>query len=67
MLVSMQQGMLVIFDRQLEVALTGQLSGILRESHIAIVTRIVRVEGRVAALAFQGMSEKDRAIIQKLI
>jgi hypothetical protein len=62
-----ESGMLATFDRRLEAWLTGHLCVVAGEWHLAIDVRIVRVEGRVAAMAFEIANEGDRATIRKLI
>jgi hypothetical protein len=62
-----ESGMLAMFDRPVEAWLTGQLSSVAGEWHLSIDVRVVRAEGRTAALVFKIVSEGDRATIQKLI
>jgi hypothetical protein len=62
-----ESGMLVVLDRIADVCLTGQLLAEFGEWHVNIEARIVRVEGRTAALAFVNISEKNRTIIREVI
>jgi hypothetical protein len=62
-----ESGMLVRFDRTLEIWLKGHLCAVAGEWHLSINVHIIRVEGRVTALAFEIKGEGDRATIRKLI
>jgi hypothetical protein len=62
-----ESGVLAAFDRHLDIWITGRLSILVGESDVSIEARVARVNGREAALAFRGMSDKNRAAIQKLI
>jgi hypothetical protein len=62
-----ESGMLAVFDRTLNVWLAGQLSAALGEWRINIEARVVRVDGRTAALTFVNISARNRTILRKVI
>jgi hypothetical protein len=62
-----ESGLLVVFDRSLDVWLTGQLSVGFGEWHVNIEARVVRVDGPAVALTFVNISDKNRTIIRKVI
>ena len=62
-----ESGMLATFNRTVDPLLKGHLSAVAGEWHLSIDVHIVRVEGRVTAMAFEIEGEADRATIQKLI
>jgi hypothetical protein len=45
----------------------GKLSAVLGEWQVDLDVRVVRTDGLEAGLVFQGLSDKDRAIINKFI
>ena len=62
-----ESGMLVRFDRTLEIWLKGHLCAVAGEWHLSINVHIIRVDGQLTALAYEIGSEGDRATIRKLI
>jgi len=62
-----ESGMLVEFDRTQEVWLTGRILAQIGEWRLSTSVRVARVDGRMTAFAFQGMSDIDRTRIHKLI
>jgi hypothetical protein len=62
-----ESGMLAVFDQRLDVRLTGRLTAVIWEWHVDISVRVVRVEGDMAAFAFQRVGETGHIAIQKLI
>lgn len=62
-----ESGMLVVFDRILDVWLTGQLLAEFGEWHVNIEARVARVDARTTALTFVNISNKNRTIIRKVI
>jgi hypothetical protein len=62
-----ESGMLVTLDRRVDAWDTGRLSTAAGEWHFSIDVRIVRVEGRQAALTYKNVSENERAIIHKIL
>lgn len=62
-----ESGMLAVFDQQLDVWLPGRILAIVGEWYIDVGVRVVRSDGRTAALAFGAMTENSRIAIQKLL
>jgi hypothetical protein len=62
-----ESGMLAVFDQPLDVWLPGRILGIVGDWYLDVRVRVVRVDGRTAALAFEGLTENGRAAIQKLV
>jgi hypothetical protein len=62
-----ESGMLAVFDRPLDIWLPGRIMGVVGGWYVDVRVRVVRVDGRTAALAFEGLTESSRAAIQKLV
>jgi hypothetical protein len=62
-----ESGILAVFDRSLDIWITGRLSILVGDSYVRIQARVARVNGRIAALAFRPMSGTDRTIIHNFI
>ncbi|MGD0796347.1 MAG: PilZ domain-containing protein [Acidobacteriaceae bacterium] len=63
-----ESGMLVTLDRRVDVWDTGRLStAATGERYFSVDVRVVRVEGRLAALTYKNVSESERATIQRVI
>ncbi len=62
-----ESGILANFDRGLDIWLEGKLSVLIGERLIDVEARVVRVEGRMAALAFQDISNEARRMLQLLL
>jgi hypothetical protein len=62
-----ESGMLAIFDQHLDVWLPGRIRAVVGEWFLDVRVRVVRVDGRTAALAFEGLNENSRAAIQNLV
>jgi hypothetical protein len=62
-----ESGMLAVFDRHLDVWLPGRIVAVVGEWYLDVRVRVVRVDGRTAALTFEGLTESSRAAIQKLV
>jgi hypothetical protein len=55
------------FDQKLDLWLTGTLSAIFGEWRVEFGVRVQRIDGLEVGLVFQGLSDKDRAIIKGFI
>jgi hypothetical protein len=62
-----ESGMLAVFERNLDVWLTGQLWFVVGELHVSVEARICRVDGPMASFFFPNLSDNDLTLIQKLI
>jgi hypothetical protein len=62
-----ESGVWAVFDQLLDVWIKGKLSAIFGEWQIDLDVRVVRTDGFEAGLVFQGLSDKDRAIIKAFI
>jgi hypothetical protein len=62
-----ESGMLAQFDRGPETWLVGRILAQIGEWRFSTGVRVVRVEGRMAAFAFQELGDEDRMKIRKLV
>jgi hypothetical protein len=62
-----ESGVWAAFDQQLDVWLKGKLSAIFGKRQVDVDVRVARIDGFEAGLSFQGLSDKDRAIIKEFI
>jgi len=62
-----ESGLWAAFDQQLDIWLKGTLSAVFGEWQVDLGVRVVRIDGLEAGLVFQGLTDKDRAIIKKFI
>lgn len=62
-----ESGIFAAFERELELWLTGRLTGKFGDRDIDFGVRVARIEGRKAGLVFQNLSDKDVAVIRRLI
>jgi hypothetical protein len=62
-----ESGILAVFDLSLDIWIEGQLSAFVGEWHINVEARVVRIDGCVAAFAFQNIANQERTKIQQLI
>ena len=62
-----ESGVLAEFDRGPEVWLAGRILAQIGEWRFSTGVRVVRVDGRTTAFAFQELSDEDRIKIHKLV
>jgi hypothetical protein len=62
-----ESGVWAAFDRGLDLWLEGRLSATLGEWNVDFGVRVARIDGLEAGLVFQGLTDKDRAIIKHFI
>lgn len=55
------------FDQKLDLWVSGTLSATFGEWRVEFGARVQRIDGLEAGLVFQGLSDKDRAVIKAFI
>jgi hypothetical protein len=62
-----ESGSFAAFEREIVPWLTGRLSAQFGDWHIDFSLRVARIEEHKAGLVFQGLSDKDHAILRRFL